>query len=206
MIGLPFINDLFKNILSKSKGVEGRFFYCPKMGKEINTDDLDEVIKNAFSQPEAKKYPCAIMMPPTSNGKFVDPKGEWEYYNFILFFLKTTFYTGDNQIANINPNTQTSTHSILSDQHDMGRCARNFIAVIERVARTKGLIRDKFRLSSDHDKLIRPVANVGTNRLSGVRIDFTGSIFNGCAIEDYNEEGIDEIVIPECDTHPEHKL
>jgi hypothetical protein len=206
MIGLPFIYELFKNILSESKAIEGRFFYCPKMGKEINTDDLDQVIKDAFSQGETKRFPCSIMMPPVSNGKFVDPKGEWEYYDFILFFLKTTYYTGDNQIANVNPNTQTSTHTVLQDQHDMGRSARNFIGVVERIARTKGLIKNKFRLSSDHDRIIRPVANIGTNRLSGVRLDFTGSVFNGCTIEDYTEDGIDEIIIPDCDSHPEHKL
>jgi hypothetical protein len=205
MIGLPFITELFTNILLKSKGIEGRFFYCPAMGKEINTDELDKVIEDQFAKSTDKKYPCGIMMPPMSQGSFTDAKGEWEKYQFILFFLTTTFYSGTNQIKNPNPNTQTSTHTILQDQHDMGRCARNFIGVLDKVARERGLIKCKFRLDSA-SRMIRPVANFGANRLSGVRLDFNGSVFNGCTIEDYETEDIGAIVIPESDSHPEHQL
>src|SRR4051812_5302613 len=111
MIGLPFITDLFKNVLEKSRGIQGRHVYCPKMGQEINADDLDQVIENEFSKSTDKKFPCAIMMPPVSSGDFTDPKQEWEKYNFIHFFLTTTYYSGINQVKNINPNTNTSTHT-----------------------------------------------------------------------------------------------
>jgi hypothetical protein len=205
MIGLPFISELFTNILSKSKGIEGRFFYCPATGKEINTDEFDKVIDDQYAKNTDKKYPCDIMMPPVSQGSFTDAKGEWEKYQFIHFFLTTTYYSGTNQIKNVNPNTQTSTHTILQDQHDMGRCARNFIAVLNKVARDRGLINGKFRLDSA-SRMIRPVSGIGVHRLSGVRLDFAGSVFNGCTMEDFEEEDIDAIVIPESDSHPEHQL
>jgi hypothetical protein len=205
MIGLPFITELFTNILKKSKGIEGRLFYCPGMGKEINTDDFDKVIEDQFAKDNLKKYPCVIMPPPVAQGNFTDPKGEWVKHQFIHFFLTTTFYSGTNQIKNPNPNTQTSTHTILHDQHDMDRCARSFIWALNKTIRDRGLIKCKFRLDSS-SLIIRYVANIGVNRLSGVRLDFNGSVFNGCTIEDYETEDIGAIVIPEMDSHPEHQL
>jgi hypothetical protein len=205
MIGLPFIEAFFKNILSKSKGIDGRLFYCPNMGREINTDEFEQIIEDQFDKSTQKKFPCVIMMPPISQGKFIDPKGEWEEYSFIMFFLTTTYYDGNNQIKDVNVNTQTSTHTILSDQHDMGRCARNFVHVADKVTRVKHVVNCKFRVVNEN-KIVRPVANIGSKRLSGVRIDFRGQVLNGCVVEDYNQEDIDEIIIPEGDPHPEHSL
>lgn len=206
MIGLPFITELFKNILSASRGIQGRFYYCPKLGQEINTDDFDQLLKDEFQRLGQKKYPVDIMMPPVSQGYFIDAVGEWERYQFIHFFLTTTFYDGDNQVKDMNASTRTSTHSVLQDQHDMGRCARNFINVLDGISRTRGLIRTSFRLDSQSERIIRPVAYIGGDRLTGVRLDFHGSVFNGCILEDYTQENIYEIIVPDDDSHPEHQL
>jgi hypothetical protein len=206
MIGLPFISELFTNILQYSKGIEGRFFYCPKGGAEINTDDLDQVIKDNFAKDTDKKYPLDIMMPPVSFGNYTDANGEWEKYKFIHFFLTTTYFSGTNQLKNPNVNTRTSTHTILQDQHDMGRCARNFIYMLDKVCRTKRLINGKIRLDQDYERIITPVTKVGNNNLSGVRLDFRANVFNGCALEDYDIADVAAITIPSDDSHPEHQL
>jgi hypothetical protein len=124
MIGLPFINQLFINILSRSRGIGGRFIYCPKMGAEVNAGDFDQAIQDTFSRDsQAKKYPAAFMTPPISEGKFTDPKGEWENYFLTMFFLSTTYTDSHGITRDRNESTGTSQHTALMDQHDMGRCA-----------------------------------------------------------------------------------
>lgn len=209
MIGLPFITELFKNVLQVSRGIQGRFFYCPKMGAEINSADFDQVLQDEFSRSEAKKYPAVFMMPPVSSAKFVDPKGDWEYYNIKLFFLTTTYADGYGDTKDPNESTGTSTHTPMSDQHDMGRCARNFLQALNQVTRSKvnNLAQNKFRLgSTDDTKRITPISFIGVSVLSGVVVDFAISVFNGCQLEDYADQDLGDIVIPESDPHPEHNL
>jgi hypothetical protein len=203
MISYPFIQDLFKNILSKSKGIEGRFYIASKGGNEINSDLLQQVLTDDVL---VKKYPLSLLMPPRSQGNYTDRAGEWEKYHFTMFFLKTTYYDSNNQISNINPNTQTSMHTIAQDWHDMKRCAVNFIRVLDKVQKSLGLITTSFRLPAD-SKAITPVSLVGIDRVSGVRLDFNASLFIGCDIgEDYTDSDISSITLPEGDSHPEHKM
>lgn len=207
MISYPFISELFTNVLLKSKAIEGRFYMCPKWGSEINSDELGQVIKDLVIPPgTVKRYPLALMMPPASNAKYVDKNGEWESYRAKMFFLTTTYYTGTNQPKSPNPNTKTSTHTIIQDWHDMKRPAQNFIRVLDMVQRSNSLIRDKFRLDQHRDRMISPVTMVGDDRASGVMLDFLFSVFIGCEIEDYDEADISSIEIPEADSHPEHQL
>lgn len=207
MIGYPFIKDLFTNVLLKSKAVQGRLFFCPKRGSEINADELDQVIKDlVIPEPLKKKYPLVLMMPPMSYGSYTDKNGEWETFRFILFFLNTTFYSSAGQVMAPNANTRTSTHEVSNVWHDMKRVATNFIYVLDKVSRTQGLIKNKFRLDQDADKIIQPLSFIGTDSASGVRIDFQASVMIGCELEDYDEGDIAEIEIPEDDSHPEHQL
>lgn len=199
MIGLPFITDLFTNILGASRTIEGRLFYCAKGGGEINTDTFDQVITQSFSSPEAKVYPVVIMPPPGS--RFTG--GDWETYNISLFFLTSSFY-GPDGIKDVNPDTMTAQHTILADAHDMGRAARNFLNALDALCRARGLVADRMRYLGKVPAGIFPVAEIGVDRLAGVRIDFVIDVFNGCKMEDYNLETLAEIVIPQDDSHPEH--
>jgi hypothetical protein len=191
-----------------SKGIQGRFHVCPKFGIEINSDQLNEVLDETVKPIPGKKYPLALMMPPRSQGKFTEKGGEWEKYRAIMFFLTTTYYDGNNQIKNQNKATGTSMHTVPHDWHDMKRCATNFIKVTDRIQKERGLIASTFRLGGDRDqeRMIDPVSFIGVDRLSGVRLDFSFSLFNGCELEDYNESDISSIIIPAADPHPEHKL
>jgi hypothetical protein len=208
MISYPFIEALFRNVLEKSKGIQGRFHNCPKMGIEINADQLREVLEEMVRPITGKKYPLALMMPPRSQGKYTERGGEWEKYQITMFFLTTTYYDGNNQVKSPNKATGTSTHTIPQDWHDMKRCAMNFIRVLDRLQREKDLVKDRFRLGGDADqgRLIDPISMIGVDRTSGVRLYFTCSLYNGCEMEDYDESAINSIIIPDADPHPEHKL
>lgn len=204
MRGIPFVIQLNKNVLAKSKGIEGRFYLCPNMGREINDSDFDQVIQDEVLKANGKQFPVSIMMPPTITGSFTETKGEWRDYHFIMFFLKTTYYTGTNQASIPNVNTRTSTHSVPEDWHDMDRCAVSYIQVLSKLSRSKRTINDSFRLDQTFEKIIRPVSFLGAHRLSGVRLDYRASVFTECALEDYNESDIAGIEIPVADSHPEH--
>lgn len=207
MRSYPYIKDLFTNVLSKSKAIKGRLFVCPKMGTEINSDELGQLIQD-FVVPARleKKYPLALLMPPQSYGFYTDSKGEWEKYRLQMVFLTTTYYSGTNQIVNPNPNTKTSTHTIPQDWHDMKRAAINFIYVLNRFAKEQGLINTAFRLDQEREKSFTPVSEAGVDRASGVRLEFMASVLIGCEIEDYDESDIASIEVPEKDSHPEHQL
>lgn len=205
MTGYPFISELFANVLSKSNAIQGRFHVCPRGGAEINFDMLGEVLQDLVRPVTGKKYPLDMMMPPVGMGRYTGKNGEWERYRFTHVFLKTTFYDSTNKTSTANAATRTSTHTIGQDWHDMKRCAVNFLRVLDRLQRTKHLINDKFRLD-DSDRIITPVSNIGVDRASGVRLDFTASVFIGCELEDYDADDIADITIPVADSHPEHTL
>lgn len=207
MIGYPFIEELFTNILQKSKAVEGRFFLCPNLGREMNSDEMGQVIQDLFSAgPIPKKYPLVLMMPPVINGSYAFNKGEWEDWRITLFFLNTTYYKGDNQPKNNNPNTKTSTHTIPQDWHDMKRAATDFIRVLDKVQRLQSLVSGKVRLSQERAQQVEVKTQIGIDKASGVRLDFMISVFIGCELEDYELDDIADIEIPVDDSHPAHQL
>lgn len=207
MRSYPFIDGFFKSVLSQSKAIQGRLIVCPNMGQELNSDNLGQLIQD-LQIPESPDIPAlALLMPPVSLGDYIDSRtGEWDEHRFIMFFLKPTYYDGKNQVSIPNPSTGTSTHSIPMDWHDMKRCAINFIRVLSRVQKSLGLVNSSFRLSSEKKRVITPVTAVSTRRYSGVRLDFAASIYNDCTLEDYTQDGIDQISVNIEDTHPEHQL
>lgn len=206
MTSYPFIKDLFTNVLQKSKAIEGRFFICPKSGNEINSDDLGQVLTDVTTQLTTKKYPLVLMMPPRSKGVIHYNQAEFKRYFISLFWLKTTYYDSNNQISNLNPNTQTSMHTVPQDWHDMERCAQSFLRVIDKLQRngSNGLL-NMFRLPV-LEKIFAPVSLIGVDRASGVRSDFAVDLLSGCELEDYLTEDISLIEIPDADSHPEHDL
>lgn len=204
MTSYPFIIDLFTNILTESNAIGGRFYQCIT-GFEINSDEMAQVINDVVAKPNGQKYPLAMLMPPRSRGTFTGKFDGWEHYRFIMFFLKTTYANSENQVATRNPNTGTSRHSVPMDWHDMKRAAVAFVKVLDTVQRANCLHNTSFRLDHD-DKMIDPVSMIGKDKLSGVRLEFNGSLFTGCDLEDYDINDVNSITIPDNDSHPEHKL
>lgn len=197
MTSYPFISELFTNVLSLSAAIEGRFYVCPKMGNEINSDVLGQVLTDIKAP--TKKYPLVLMMPPRITGKV---NADFSNYSITLFFLKTTYYGAG---SNISSYTKTSQHTIEQDWHDMARCANAFLKVLNDLQRMKRGMLEFFRMPST-ERMMHPVSEIGVDMVSGVRIDFEIQLSNGCEIEDYNAGDISLITIPDGDSHPEHKL
>jgi hypothetical protein len=194
MNSYSYIESLFKAILEQSKTIQGRFYILPKSGGEINSDEFDQVLALANGK---QKFPVAAMMPPTSSGDYTN-KDEWEEFNFTIFFLNTTYYTGNNQLSKQNASTQTSSHRVIEDWDEMKIAANDFLRVLDKVQRGSNsagsiLINEAFRMSGR--KLVNPISFSSTQRLSGVKLEFKASIFLGCEIEDYIEDGL--IAVPD---------
>jgi hypothetical protein len=200
-----YIEDLFRNVLKQSIAIGGRFHVAPKGGLEINSDEVNEVLVDLLARVAGQKYPLVLIMAPRSMGNYTDKLGEWDKYRIVLFFLQTTYYDSANQVRAINVNTRTSTHTILQDWHDMKRAGVNFLKVLKQVMLNNGLNNSVFRLEQEN-KYFDPVSMVGTDRASGVKLEFNVSLFLGCIVEDYTPEGIAAIALPVEDSHPEHKL
>lgn len=202
MVGYEYLNLLFKAILTKSKAIQGRFHVSGKNGTEINIGNLGELVEEVLLK-EKESGPFGLMLPPISVGDY-RTGGKWEDVNIRMFFLKTTYYNSENQVASRNRSTGTSTHTVLQDWHDMKRCALGFLMALSKIQKTKNLINTTFRLVGQHK--ITPVSEIGNKRLSGVFVEFNCQTFNQCEIEDYVENEIDSIVVPSADSHPEHNL
>lgn len=208
MFSYPYIEELFRNILKASSAMQGRFFICPRNGREINSDDLEQVIADLVIRERiTKKYPLTLMAPPVSTGSYAGTNEDWDHYHLTLFFLTTSGYASTSQGMNLNPNTRTTQHTITQDWHDMKRCAVSFIKVLNNVQRKNNLVNTRFRLDQHRDKTITPISEVGVDRVSGVRLDFAADVFLACSTqEDYSVDGIASIIIPVSDSHPEHQL
>lgn len=207
MISYPFINDLFKNIFSKSKGIQGRFFISRKIGQELMASDWDDILKDEYVQNPEKKFPVAVMMPPIAYGIFNDTvAGGWKNYRISIFFLKQSYQNAAGQISMVNKNTLTSTHIVLYDWHDMDRCAENFLKSLNYVIKKNMLYTDSIRVDDRVQKYITPVSEIGAKRLSGVRLDYCVQLFGQCdEVEDYVDADLDVVTIPERDSHPIHQ-
>lgn len=201
MIAYAYILDLFTAVLNKSHAIKGRVYYAPHLGSEINSDELDQVIKDVVKPEQKTKYPLALIMPPASNGG----ANGWSYYPITMYFLKQSFISGLNQQQNKNVNTNTSQHAIWQDWHDMRRCAEAFTDALKKV--TKNRLNSAIQISADK-RQVSPVTFVGADRASGVMLQFQVSIFNdGCFdIEDYDFEDLVNFPLPAHDSHQEHKL
>lgn len=191
-----YIESFFKAVLDQSKTIQGRFIIMPKGGQEVNTDEFDQVMALADGK---TKFPVAAMMPPRSSGVFTG-NDEWEEFTFIILFLNTTYYTGNNQPSKLNPSTQTSSHRVIQDWDEMKIAATDFIRVVDTIQRGNNstgtiLLNSVFRMSGR--KFIDPISFSSNKRLSGVKLEFKASIFQGCDIQDYIEGGL--VVLPNSD-------
>lgn len=197
-----FLYALFKNILSKSYVIDGRFIVAEGYGNDLNANNLDDVIKDALGGiTTVKKYPLAVMMPPIDIVNDYD-KG-WIDFKCRMFFLTPSYNNGDSSIKSIDKSTNTSAHSIQFDWKDMRECSGDFRKVFKKLVSCRNLtniIRDK-----QTPDITRRFSLMNNDRLSGVELEFEVSLFGGCEISDYDDLAIDQIIIPDFDVHLIHK-
>lgn len=196
MTPYTYIEALFKRIFTVSNSIRGNFFVLEKHGQELNSDSLEQVLKDTFSQPVIA-YPLVAMMPPVIIPKY---SKQAEKINISLLFLTTSFYTGDSQIKSPNNNTNTSTHRIVEDWEDMLKSAQDFFKVLDlMIQNNSSTIKIGFDLTKE--PFVDTVSLAGNKRLSGVKFTFTLCLFDNCDIVDYTQENIDALTVPSEDIH-----
>lgn len=193
-----YIQSFFKAILQQSKQIQGRLVVMP-MGDELNYDNFSQIVEQSST---GYKFPLAAWKPPASTGKFLPKSEEWEEYNFTLFFLNTTYYSGNNQVAKKNKGTGLSDKPVIQEWEEMKVAAVDFIRVLRLVQKgnnntSVNMLNNLFRLNNDN-VFIEPISFVGTKRLSGVRLSFKAAVFTTCEISDYIDGGV--VVLPEADS------
>lgn len=204
MLGYPFINELFKAILTQSKQIQGRFYICPHWGAELNGQNLDQIVDKSVPTDVKGKYPLCIMMPPRSSGDFTRADHiKKRQYDFQLLFLTTTYMNSDGTPKSPAPDGLSSTHTIFQDWHDMQRCAEDFITMIGTLIGDYGL-GSSFILSQRKPQIMSTVTTIGNEGVSGVMLSFGAYIFPGCEVEDYPAGAAATIDIPTTDSHPAH--
>ena len=200
MTAYCYIEELFRNVLKHSTVMQGRLHVCPRWGQEVNTDELQTIIKDVVKPVNGVEYPVALLMPPSSDGEVNDL---WRRYRIEMYFLATTYYTGTNQVKQANRKTFTSNHTIQQDWEDMHRCALDFTKKLDGLSLQLTPDQLHFRFIRNEKVEIDPVSLTGNDRLSGVRIAFKVDLVNDCEVEDYAEDITVEI--PSFDIHPTHK-
>lgn len=199
MLGYPYIEALFKAILSQSMVMQGRFHVCPHFGSELNTTNLEDVLKATMDDYKQKEYPLAIMLPPHSSGYYTEENIR-DSIEIVMYFLSSTYRTRKNQIQSINPDSLVSTHRIIYDWHDMKRCAISFLKVLQGLS-----VGNPFNISDREKQRIDPITTIGNDAVSGVMVSFTLNINELCELEDYPADFETKITLPDAsDLHPEH--
>ena len=176
-------NGLFHNIVKASSVFNGRYGVLPKGGYDLNLNN----ILSGIEFPK-EKYPGVFCMPPISTLPASVQQASWECFYFRLFFLCTTFATGDNKTKSPDPNTNTSLHTIPMDWSDMKGLCLGFMNALEKL---QPKLRSQFRLGQKENwKLIR-LSKIQNDNLSGVMIQFEGQLSVPCEFTDINIDGID---------------
>jgi hypothetical protein len=184
-------DGLFHNAVKQMPVFDGRYGVLIK-GGDLNTNNILSGVEFP-----AAKYPGVFCLPPTSTLPTTLQQGQWECFYFRLFFLCTTYSTGDNQIKSPDPNTNTSLHKVNMDWNDMKVQALAFMHGMEKVQLR---LRGQFRLGQkDPWKIIR-LSKLQNDNLSGVMVQFEAQIVAPCEFPEINDYAIE---LPSID-HPTH--
>lgn len=208
MIGIPYINSLFSSILAESLVMGGRFFITPKLGSEINNNNINDIVTNAM--PDAIKWPACLMMPPRKTGNFQFSGEEiqgvaigYNTYSIQMLFLRPAAYTAYNQPSQPLDGTPIPLHTVQDTWHDMMRCAESFLQELRQVIYYNQI--NQLVISENNPQSIVMVSDIGNDKVSGVLLNFAILVNGGCDIEDYPFEAWKTIVVPPLtDTHPTH--
>lgn len=193
---------LFKEILKQSSIIEGRYHVSHNHANDLNTSNLETFIRDpatGLSDP-AQKYPICVCITPRS--RYVDfPGGLQEVITFNLYFVCTTYRTGDNKIKNRDADTNTSAHHIWYDWQDMKVCAQSFLEVLRLTLKRKiDIAGQQIALGvyvnvDSKNAIFNRLTKFNNDLLTGVGMSFNVSLSSTiCETADYT--AIEDITIP----------
>lgn len=192
---VSYLSNIIAAVVGQSKTLQGRFILAAGYGNDLNAGTLNDVFTQVVGGiSTVQKYPLCAMMPPSIIER--DYSKGWDAYRFVLFFINQSFNTG-NGISNIDPNTNTSQHTIPQDWAEMDKCARDFRVVINNVIFAKGLL-GQVRENQQHKEYGDFVSLQGNDGTSGVALTCYFDIWNGanCEISDYPVDYLQSIQLP----------
>jgi len=180
---------LFKELIKQDPVLQGRFFVAEGYGNDLNANNFENVIKDALgSITDVKKYPVAILLPPT---EMISKGYDWGWSQFRLkmYFLTTTYYQDGSDIKFQNTGNNTSESPIKLDWRDMRDVAGLFRINFNDFTRkyTQQAIRENQKVFDHYER----VSNMGNDRLSGVSVQFDVDLFIGGVVPNYNIADID---------------
>lgn len=200
MLSYLYVEQLFRNILTHSTVMQGRFYLCPHYGSEMNEINVGDILARTGLD-KKEKYPLCIMLPPVSRPLY--GRAQKDYYRADLLFLTKT-YAASNGMVKQPAGDGKSSHTIPMDWHDMKRCADDFTKVLIELVQNTNL-RQFFFLNEKENPITEPVSTIGDDRVSGVVHSISFAITAAaCAIEDYPVDFLTHITIPTTDIHPTH--
>lgn len=204
MIDELFLYDrdkgLFKEILKSSAIIQGRYHVSPNYGTNLNTNNLDEFLKDdkyGLMTP-TQKYPICVCMTPGSRFTKINDQ-KWEEFWFSLYFLCTAEQDGTNQIKKLDKASNTSGQHPWYDWSDMKQCAADFIEILKKVIykRLAGSVPIKSLLNIDFERaMITRITKFNNDRLNGVSVTFTAYMAtDACTLKDYGDV-VNDVTIP----------
>lgn len=189
-------DGLFHSIVKANKIMNGRYAVLPGGGMDLNMNN----VLSGIDFPQAK-YPGVFCLTPTSAFLNASVIGQWESYNFTLFFVTTANNTGDNKLKKPDAKTNSSLHTTPEDWSDMHQIMVGFMAKLEEVSRSREL-RSGLRMDQKSQWIINRFSNKGNDNVNGVVVRFTLSIPALCEFtEQWNEVDLPDF---ETNNHPQH--
>lgn len=183
-------DSIFSGILGKSATIDGRYHVSKNYGRDLNTDNLEDFIKDpkyGLVNPE-QKYPIAVCMAPVSSFRRVNGT-KWEVFYFTLFFLARDKYDGANQVKQLDPDTNVSMQTVPEDWSLMKQCGADFLEALNRVIRSHSVGETPLRTMMELDYeggQVKRYAGFGNDMVNGASLTFTITAFtDACAMNDY---------------------
>lgn len=204
MIGYPYIEQLFRNILKQSKVIQGRFFITHDWTAEVNSSSIVDILEKAGIPDPKKTFPLCLMLAPRSQGDYASDRAFKDLHDISLLFLTGTYYTSTGDVKEPAPGMNNiSDHTVIEDWHDMKRCGKSFMRVLSELIMDHGA--SQFvSISNKQPQVMQPMSTVGTKRLSGIHLTFGLNVHSSCELEDYEPDFASKIEIPTEDSHPQH--
>lgn len=204
MIGIPYIVKVLTAILKQSKSIEGRFYVSTKWGSGISAgalENLEELVDIGEKNPLRT---LAVMMPPRVSTRSRHDKPARKSYEIIILFLSQAGTDKDGEVR--QPRTDIpskSEHLTIHDWHDMERVALDFLRVLDKVIfeSTSG---NYISIDPRQDETVEFITTIGKAKYNGAKLTMSISLGTECTISDYQDDYMNNIVLPNGDSHPFH--
>ncbi len=196
------VYQLFKNILSASTVIEGRFVILNRIAADMNSSNFGEDVLDALGGLTVKKkYPAVVMMAPYETS--LNDGKRTSSMKFEMYFLTKDGVTGDGNVKNRDVETNRTTHTKEEDWKDMREVAGNFRIKLREIVGKPPVCNQVREVKDSRDEYSRITYKMNDN-VNGVKLCFELQLVDDCTpLADYDEDA--EIVVPDLSPHPLHK-